>query len=104
MSLTGATASVLAFHVFESEYPATELFFLCKKNGNKNTKQNQQPIIGTRWKCQTCTDYDLCDKCHSTGGHEHPMLKIEHPGDFHDVVATVRSLCVMFDVEGHNSS
>lgn len=32
------------------------------------------------------------------------MLKIEHPGDFHDVVATVRSLCVMFDVESYNSS
>lgn len=39
MSLTGATASVLAFHVFESEYPATELFFfLCKKKTETKTR------------------------------------------------------------------
>ena len=40
-------------------------------------------IVGVRWKCLQCTDYDLCDKCHSTGAHEHEdFLKIEHPDDY----------------------
>jgi len=39
-------------------------------------------IIGNRWKCMTCANYDLCDTCHSAGVHdEHQMLKIEHPAD-----------------------
>lgn len=46
----------------------------CKTNEN---------IIGIRWKCLRCADYDLCDKCHSTGAHEHSeFLKIEHPDDY----------------------
>lgn len=40
-------------------------------------------IVGTRWKCRSCNDYDLCDKCHSLpDSHEHDMMKIEHPDDF----------------------
>lgn len=47
MSLTGATASVLAFHVFESEYPATELFFfLCKKK--RKQKHETEPATDYR--------------------------------------------------------
>ncbi|KAI5120454.1 hypothetical protein M0805_008501 [Coniferiporia weirii] len=34
-------------------------------------------IIGVRWKCLTCSNYDLCEKCYD--GHEHEMMKIEHP-------------------------
>lgn len=41
------------------------------------------PIVGVRWKCLRCVSYDLCDKCHSTGAHEHKdFLKIEHPDDY----------------------
>ena len=41
------------------------------------------PILGTRWRCMACKDYDLCDACRDSGAHpiEHQMLKIEVPAD-----------------------
>lgn len=38
-------------------------------------------IIGTRFKCLACPDYDLCSECESKGFHpEHEMLRIRKPG------------------------
>ena len=39
------------------------------------------PIIGTRYKCVICEDFDYCEKCEkkSNGGHGHPLLKINRP-------------------------
>jgi len=40
------------------------------------------PIVGNRFKCSVCENYDLCDSCHQAGIHdEHKMLKIEDPAD-----------------------
>ena len=37
-------------------------------------------IIGTRFKCLTCPDYDLCSTCEVKGFHpEHDMLRIRTP-------------------------
>jgi len=36
-----------------------------------------KPIIGNRWKCAVCEDFDYCDKCESTKEHAHPFLKIK---------------------------
>jgi len=48
--------------------------------------KNGVNIVGVRWKCLECEDYDLCDKCHRTGAHdEHEMLRIEHPDDYQSV-------------------
>jgi hypothetical protein len=43
---------------------------------------SQNPIVGVRYKCSVCTDYDLCEKCEAkTGIHDasHPFLKIATP-------------------------
>jgi hypothetical protein len=44
------------------------------------------PLLGVRFKCAFCSDYDLCESCysrHASGGvHEpsHPFIKIHAPG------------------------
>jgi len=37
------------------------------------------PIVGERWKCSICHDFDLCASCHNLGVHpkSHPMNQIE---------------------------
>ena len=39
------------------------------------------PIIGTRYKCTICEDFDFCEKCEekNNGDHGHPLLKIQTP-------------------------
>lgn len=34
------------------------------------------PIIGIRYKCAVCKDFDYCAKCEDNMGHDHPFLKI----------------------------
>ena len=39
------------------------------------------PIVGIRYKCAVCEDFDYCEKCEKTLGpkHGHPFLKIRIP-------------------------
>ncbi|KAL1261385.1 hypothetical protein QQF64_006650 [Cirrhinus molitorella] len=38
------------------------------------------PVVGTRFKCTVCPDYDLCPSCQGKGLHkEHALLPIIHP-------------------------
>ena len=39
------------------------------------------PIVGVRFKCMTCDDYDLCAGCEAKGGHDssHPLIKMAVP-------------------------
>jgi hypothetical protein len=41
---------------------------------------NVEPIIGIRYKCMTCVDFDMCEICHK-GNHpkEHPMIFLQKP-------------------------
>ena len=42
-----------------------------------------QPIIGIRYNCAVCKDFDFCEKCEAKFGpqHGHPLLKIKDPKD-----------------------
>jgi hypothetical protein len=37
------------------------------------------PIVGTRYKCSVCRDFDYCESCESKIEHEHAFLKIKYP-------------------------
>merc|ERR1711963_593223 len=40
-----------------------------------------KPIVGNRYKCVVCDDYDLCEACHAADKHPgHNMMKITEPG------------------------
>jgi len=41
------------------------------------------PIIGQRYRCLTCGDYDLCSACEKKG-HEHPLVLEPQPNDDED--------------------
>jgi E3 ubiquitin-protein ligase mind-bomb len=42
----------------------------------------KQDIMGMRWTCLKCKDYDLCSQCYMADKHEtnHSFLRIDHPG------------------------
>jgi Zinc finger, ZZ type len=63
------------------------------------------PIVGIRWKCLVCDEYDLCDACHSSEAHpvEHQILRIESPEDGEDLIEIVSDFLTHND-EGHSSA
>ncbi|OMJ69859.1 hypothetical protein SteCoe_32295 [Stentor coeruleus] len=40
---------------------------------------NIGPIVGIRYKCTTCHDFDLCENCEEKSNHAHPLIKIKVP-------------------------
>ncbi|XP_069029476.1 sequestosome-1 isoform X2 [Embiotoca jacksoni] len=41
------------------------------------------PVVGTRFKCSVCPNYDLCSACQARGTHtEHALLPIWHPSQW----------------------
>ena len=37
------------------------------------------PLVGVRYKCAVCEDFDFCEKCEENVNHPHPFLKIKTP-------------------------
>lgn len=37
---------------------------------------NKNPIIGKRYKCLVCPDFDFCEECESANEHMHPMIRV----------------------------
>ena len=62
-------------------------------NIDERLLQTDNYIAGVRWKCSFCSNYDLCDTCHTAGIHnEHRMFKIERPEDAPADVDVVRAI------------
>lgn len=40
---------------------------------------NVGPIVGIRYKCTVCHDFDLCQNCEEISNHMHPLVKIRIP-------------------------
>lgn len=38
----------------------------------------QKGIVGIRYKCAICPDFDFCERCEATIEHDHPFLKIRN--------------------------
>lgn len=38
-----------------------------------------KPIVGVRYKCTACDNFDFCEKCEATANHPHAFLKIKDP-------------------------
>ena len=47
------------------------------------------PIVGLRYKCSVCKNFDYCAKCEERLGHEHAFLKINQPGGAPEVMITM---------------
>lgn len=47
-----------------------------------------KPIIGNRYKCSICHDFDYCDKCEDTIDHPHAFLKIKSPSQAPRILIT----------------
>ena len=43
---------------------------------------NQGPIVGIRYKCYVCADFDFCETCEASVDHPHPFIKVRVPGQF----------------------
>ena len=46
---------------------------------------SRPPLVGHRFRCQVCADYDLCRKCYEAGKHfaDHPFTLIREPNSSH---------------------
>lgn len=47
------------------------------------------PIMGLRYKCSVCKNFDYCAGCEERLGHEHAFLKIRKEGGAPDVMITM---------------
>jgi hypothetical protein len=46
------------------------------------------PLVGTRYKCSVCRNFDFCSRCEELIDHPHAFLKIVKPDDVPIVMVT----------------
>jgi uncharacterized CHY-type Zn-finger protein len=46
------------------------------------------PIIGSRYKCSVCKNFDYCPRCEELLQHPHPFIKITDPNTQVDSIVT----------------
>lgn len=47
------------------------------------------PILGVRYKCSVCKDFDYCQACEESKDHPHAFLKIKRAGTAPKAIFTV---------------
>jgi hypothetical protein len=54
---------------------------ICNECFPSDDENSSTSIVGTRWKCSVCPDYDLCDRHEKEGKHpvDHPLMKFKQP-------------------------
>jgi len=62
------------------------------------------PIIGVRYKCSVCEDFDYCENCEQTVEHPHPFLKIKHHSQRPKAILTVLEEDLPVEREGTQES
>lgn len=68
--------------LLESEYPTEQhTAVACDGCG-------MAPIIGVRYKCSVCKNFDFCQGCEENKDHEHAFLKIKRAGQAPRVIVT----------------
>ena len=61
------------------------------------------PVVGVRYKCAICPDYDLCENCEAVTTHDHPFLKIKNKRQTpHKIIAIVEDDHSSLDVNGQS--
>ena len=50
---------------------------------------NMEPLVGIRYKCSVCDNYDLCMHCESLDLHPHPCIKITDPNKKLHFISTI---------------
>lgn len=62
------------------------------------------PIVGTRYKCTQCINYDLCESCESKGVHaEHLLLQIKTPEQAPLAIMTGAQIPNYIDIPSNNT-
>jgi len=46
------------------------------------------PIIGIRYKCSVCKNFDFCETCEERVDHEHAFIKINRPEQAPEMIVT----------------
>jgi len=80
--IASMTATLLNKKTTDSQVQAPDLSQrLSQIHGDVRCDGCQQlPLVGTRYKCSICPDFDFCEPCEREKEHSHAFLKIKYPG------------------------